>query len=131
MIRHAPSRNTSNAVLTAVATVTRGTIVTALTMDDTKLAIKFSRGSLLKSSASAAFKTLMEAAIEVSGMCVVAWTTAGNAVAEVLGYRKLEKMPVPGLLVASSGKAVRAMKLPRNKADFTAQLIVDFVHGRA
>ena len=25
----------------------------------------------------------------------------------------------------------RAMKLPRNKADFTAQLIVDFVHGRA
>ena len=43
-------------MLTAVATVTRGTIVTALTMDDTKLAIKFSRGSLLKTSASAAFR---------------------------------------------------------------------------
>lgn len=80
---------------------------------------------------SAAYKTFISAAFELSADCSLAWSASAasqpDVVAEAL---EMPSNNLPGLLVLTKGliKNGRAvMKLPRNKAEFTVDAIQAFV----
>lgn len=78
-------------------------------------------------AASAAYKTYISSAFELSGKCTIAWSASGvgktDPVADAL---ELPAGTTPGLLLLSKGKKA-TMKLPRNKADFTTDAITEWV----
>ena len=85
-------------------------------------------------AASAAYKTYMQAALELgSSGCTVAWSAAAaGAVDPVAEALEVPAKDIPGLLLMRKGmlRNTRAsMKLPRNKADFTVESITTFVES--